>query len=436
MGTLKIDLTHAGDFVSERELECLEPYVNSAHDRLHKGGPEKEHTGWLDLPDNYDREEFEKVKECASKIRSESEILVVIGVGGSYLGARAAIDALSHNFSNHFDRNGRNGPAIIYAGNSMSSTYFSEVMEIIKNKDISLNVVSKSGNTTEPALAFRMLRAHMEERYGERGAAERIYTTTDASQGTLRKLSDRKGYTAFSVPRNIGGRYSVLTAAGLLPIAAAGIDIDAMMGGAKRAFDDYAASDLFSNDCYLYAAARNILYEKHKTTEILVNYEPNLHYFGEWWKQLYGESEGKGQKGIFPASVNFTTDLHSVGQYIQDGLRNIFETVLYVETPRKNLIVKADPDDIDELDYLAQKDFDHINKVSMISAIEAHVDGGTPNLVIKTPALDAASFGSLVYFFEKACAMSGYLLGVNPFDQPGVEKYKNNMFKKLGKPGY
>ncbi|MCL2295543.1 MAG: glucose-6-phosphate isomerase [Methanomassiliicoccaceae archaeon] len=436
MGMLKLDLTHAGDLVSEQELESLKPQVDSVHYNLHKdNGPENEHTGWLDLPNNYDKEEFEKIKECASKIRSDSEILVLVGVGGSYLGARAAIDALSHSFS-HLDKSKRNGPWIIYAGNSMSSTYLSEVMEIIENRDISLNVVSKSGSTTEPALAFRMLRTHMEEKYGERGAAERIYTTTDTNHGALKKLSDRKGYTAFDIPSNIGGRYSVLTAAGLLPIATAGIDIDSMMKGARQAFADYSTPDLFSNDCYLYAAARNVLYKKSKTTEILVNYEPNLHYFGEWWKQLYGESEGKGQNGIFPASVNFTTDLHSIGQYIQDGIRNIFETVLCVETPKKNLNIETDEEDLDGLNFLSDKSLDYINKTAMISAIKAHVDGGTPNLIVEVPALDAASFGSLVYFFEKACAVSGYLFGVNPFDQPGVEKFKNNMFRLLGKPGY
>jgi glucose-6-phosphate isomerase len=437
MGKINLDITHAGGYVSEHELNYIEPFVKLAHEMLHDGsGAGSDFTGWLDLPGCYDVEEFNRIKDCAAKIRSDSDVLVVIGIGGSYLGARAAIDALSHSFYNQLAPDKRNGPAIIYAGNSISSTYFSDVLEVIENKNVSLNVVSKSGTTTEPALAFRALKEFMENKYGKKEAAGRIYATTDKSRGALKKLSDGEGYQTFVIPDDVGGRYSVLTAVGLLPIAAAGIDIDAMMEGAGAAMEEYSAPNLSANNCYTYAAARNILYRKGKTTEILVNYEPGLHYFNEWWKQLYGESEGKDGKGIFPAAVDLTTDLHSMGQYIQDGVRNIFETALAVGSPRKNLTVKTDPEDMDGLNFLSGKDFDYINKMAAKGTIKAHVDGGVPNIVVEMPKLDAASFGSAVYFFEKACAISGYLLGVNPFNQPGVETYKRNMFELLGKPGY
>ena len=437
MGKLKLDLTYTKGFISEQEMTNIEPYVGVAHNMLHEGtGAGSDYTGWLGLPNSYDRGEFGRIKECAAKIKSDSDILIVVGIGGSYLGARAVIDALSHNFYNNLAKSEQKSPAIIYAGNSISPAYVADVLEIIEGKDVSVNVVSKSGTTTEPALAFRLLKEHMEKKYGKHGAADRIYATTDKSRGALKKLSDSEGYPTFVIPDDVGGRFSVLTAVGLLPIAAAGIDIDALMDGAGQACEEYKNTGIASNDCYMYAAARNILYRKGKTTEILVNYEPNLHYFGEWWKQLYGESEGKGQMGVFPAAVDFTTDLHSMGQYIQDGARNLFETVLQVVNPRKNLYVKADKDNIDGLNFLTGKDFDYINKMAAKGTINAHVDGGAPNLVLEIPSLDADSLVRMIYFFEKACAISGYLLGVNPFDQPGVEMYKKNMFELLGKPGY
>ena len=437
MGKLKLDITHTEGFISEQELKNMTSYVEAAHNSLHDGsGAGADYTGWLDLPSSFDKDEFKRIKECAEKIKDDSDILIVVGIGGSYLGARAVIDALSHNYYNLLNKEKRPGSAIIYAGNSISSTYLADVLEIIGDKEISINVVSKSGTTTEPALAFRVLKEFMEKRYGKKEAANRIYATTDKSRGALKKLSDSEGYETFVIPDNVGGRFSVLTAVGLLPIAVSGVNIDALMDGARQASEEYRTADMNSNDCNLYAAARNILYRKGMTTEILVNYEPNLHFFNEWWKQLYGESEGKGHMGIFPAAVDFTTDLHSMGQYIQDGKRFLFETVLQVNNPKKNMLVKTDQDDLDGLNFLVGRDFDYINKMAAKGTIKAHVDGGTPNMVVEIPELDANSFGRLIFFFEKACAISGYLLGVNPFDQPGVETYKKNMFELLGKPGY
>ena len=401
-----------------------------------KSGAGSEYVGWVDLPKAYDRAEFTRIKAAAEKIKSDSDALIVIGIGGSYLRARAAIDALAHSFYNLLPKTGRGTPEVYFVGNSISFTYIVELLELLKDKDISVNVISKSGTTTEPALAFRIFREYMEKKYGKTEAAKRMYATTDKARGALKKLADKEKYESFVIPDDVGGRYSVLTPVGLLPVAVAGIDIDAMMKGAADAVDLYNNPCVASNECYQYAAVRNALYRKNKTTEIMVNYEPSLHFFTEWWKQLYGESEGKDQMGIFPAGVDFTTDLHSMGQYIQDGLRNIFETVLSVETPRKNMNIKEDKDNLDGLNFLAGRDIDLINKKAMQGTILAHTDGGVPNLIINIPKLDSYWLGSIFYFFEKACGISGYLLGVNPFDQPGVEAYKKNMFALLGKPGY
>ena len=437
MKKLGLDYSNALAFINESEITCLSPFIKKAHEMLHnKTGPGSDFTGWVDLPKVYDRDEFARIKAAAERIKSDSEALVVIGIGGSYLGARAAIEALAHSFHNLMPRSKRNTPEIYFVGNSISSTYMAELFELLDGKDISVNVISKSGTTTEPAIAFRVFREYLESKYGKEEAAKRIYATTDKARGALKKLADEEGYESFVIPDDVGGRFSVLTAVGLLPIAVAGIDIDEMMKGAADAADQYNNDDVTVNECYQYAAVRNALYRKGKTIEIMVNYEPSMHYFTEWWKQLYGESEGKDQKGIFPAGVDFTTDLHSMGQYIQDGLRNIFETVLNVEKPRKNIMIKADKDDLDGLNFLAGKDVDFVNKMAMQGTVLAHTDGGVPNLVISIPEMNSYWFGNLVYFFEKACGISGYLLGVNPFDQPGVEAYKKNMFALLGKPGY
>lgn len=437
MQKLRFDYSNALSFVSESEISNFSDFIKAAHDMLHnKTGAGNDFTGWVDLPKTYDREEFARIKAAAEKIKSDSDALVVIGIGGSYLGARAAIEALSHSFYNLLPKNERKTPEIYFVGNSISSTYITELFELLKGKEISVNVISKSGTTTEPALAFRVFREYMEEKYGKAGASKRIYATTDKARGALKKLADEEGYESFIIPDDVGGRYSVLTPVGLLPIAVAGIDIDAMMKGAADACDLYNDPDVKTNECYQYAAVRNALYRKGKTTEIMVNYEPSLHYLTEWWKQLYGESEGKDHKGIFPAGVDFTTDLHSMGQYVQDGLRNIFETVISVEEPRKNMIIKEDKDNLDGLNFLTGKDIDLVNKKAMQGTVLAHTDGGVPNFVLHIPKMDSYWFGNVVYFFEKACGISGYLLGVNPFNQPGVEAYKKNMFALLGKPGY
>jgi glucose-6-phosphate isomerase len=437
MKKISLDYSNALSFISEDEITILSPFIKSAHEMLHKKtGPGNDFTGWVDLPKAYDRAELARIKAAAERIKSDSDALVVIGIGGSYLGARAAIEALSHSFYNLMPGAKRGTPEIYFVGNSISSTYMAELMELLDGKEISVNVISKSGTTTEPAIAFRVFREYMESKYGKAGAAKRIYATTDKARGALKKLADEEGYESFVIPDDVGGRFSVLTAVGLLPIAVAGIDIDGMMKGAADAADLYSNDGVAGNECYQYAAVRNALYRKGKTTEIMVNYEPSMHYFTEWWKQLYGESEGKDQKGIFPAGVDFTTDLHSMGQYIQDGLRNIFETVLNIEKPRKNLAIKEDKDDLDGLNFLAGKDIDFVNRMAMQGTILAHTDGGVPNLVVNIPEMDSYWFGNMVYFFEKACGISGYLLGVNPFDQPGVEAYKKNMFALLGKPGY
>ncbi len=434
---IRLDYSNCLGFVREEEISSLEPQVRAAHELLHgRSGPGKEFLGWIDLPEQYDRVEFAAIKEAAGKIKEDSDALVVIGIGGSYLGARAAIEMLAHSFHNLLPKAKRPGPEIYFVGNSISSTYLANLLELLEGKEISVNVISKSGTTTEPAIAFRIFKELMEKKYGREGARERIYATTDRHKGALKGLADREGYRTFVVPDDVGGRFSVLTAVGLLPIAVAGIDIDEIMAGAAEAAEAYSNTQLGDNPCYRYAALRNAFYRKGKTIELLVNYEPSLHYFAEWWKQLYGESEGKDGKGIFPAAVDFTTDLHSMGQYIQDGRRDLFETVLAVERPRIDMIITEEPDNVDGLNFLAGQSIDFVNKQAMRGTILAHNDGGVPNLVIEVPDLTPYYFGQLAYFFEKACGISGYLLGVNPFDQPGVEAYKANMFALLGKPGY
>ncbi|MBE6048029.1 MAG: glucose-6-phosphate isomerase [Clostridium sp.] len=434
---LTFDLSKTAPMLEEHEVMYMSEFVKSAHETLHnKTGAGNDFVGWVDLPVNYDKAEFERIKKAAEKIKSDSDILVVIGIGGSYLGARAAIEMLTSNFHNALDSEKRNVPKIFYVGNNISSTYMCDLLEAIEGKDISVNVISKSGTTTEPAIAFRILKGYMEKKYGKEEAKKRIFATTDATKGALKTLADAEGYETFVIPDDVGGRFSVLTAVGLLPIAAAGINIDEMMQGAADARETYSNPNLSENDCYKYAAARNALYKKGKNIELLVNYEPALHYFNEWWKQLFGESEGKDGKGLFPAAVDFTTDLHSMGQYIQEGRRDLIETVINVENPTKKLTIEATDDNLDGLNFLAGKEMDFVNKKAFQGTVIAHNDGGVPNMIVNVPELSPYYFGQLVYFFEKAVGISGYLLGVNPFNQPGVEKYKKNMFALLGKPGY
>lgn len=437
MGKINFDCSKATEFFCQKEIDVMQPYVDVAHDMLHnKTGLGSSYLGWIDLPKDYDKEEFVRIKKSAEKIKSDSEVLLVIGIGGSYLGSRAAIDMVSHSFRNGIKKEQRNGPEVYFVGHNISSTYIMDLLDVIEGKDVSVNVISKSGTTTEPALAFRIFKNYLEKKYGKEEARKRIYATTDSSKGALRQLATEEGYETFIIPDNVGGRFSVLTAVGLLPIAAAGLDIDAMMNGANDAREDFKNSDLKYNDSYKYAVARTILHRKGKDVELLVNYEPQLHYVSEWWKQLYGESEGKENKGLFPASVDFSTDLHSMGQYIQDGKRLLFETVLNVENSKRNITIDSEEVDLDGLNYLAGKTVDFVNHKAFEGTLLAHTDGKVPNLVINIPQLDEYNFGYLVYFFEKACGISGYLLGVNPFDQPGVEAYKKNMFALLGKPGY
>ena len=437
MDFLKFDYTKAAPFLREEEVSAQQEMVTAAHNILHnKTGAGSDFLGWLDWPVSYDKEEYDRVKKCVAKIRKDSDILIVIGIGGSYLGARAAIEMLSDSFGNLSNMKTKANPMVIFAGCNLSSSYMADLMDLIDGYEVSLNVISKSGTTTEPAVAFRLLKDKMEKKYGKEEAAKRIYATTDKARGALRTLADKEGYETFVIPDDVGGRYSVLTPVGLLPIGVAGADLDRMMEGAKAAYEKYQTPDLKQNDCYAYAAARNALYKKGKVIEIMVNYEPGLHYVTEWWKQLYGESEGKDGKGIFPAGVDFTTDLHSMGQYIQDGMRDLFETVIRVEKPRRNIVIEADAENLDGLNFLAGKDLDYVNKKASQGTLLAHTDGGVPNLLLSIPAMDEYTFGAMVYFFEKACGISGYLLGVNPFNQPGVEAYKKNMFALLGKPGY
>ena len=430
---IKLDLEYTD--IESKEIKEYGKMVKNIHENLHEEEKEEGNfLGWLSLPTNYDKKEFSRIKKCAKRIQSNSEILVVVGIGGSYLGARAVIEALTNSFENKKD--GKKIPKVLYAGNNLSPNYIKELLDYIQDKDFSINVISKSGTTTEPAIAFRLLRKLLEDKYGLEEAAKRIYVTTDKEKGALRELAKIENYETFVVPDNIGGRYSVLTAVGLLPIAVAGIDIDKLMEGAKFAEERYSDPELKYNECYKYAVARNILYRGSKNVEILANYEPKLYYFTEWWKQLFGESEGKGKKGIFPAGVNFTTDLHSLGQYIQDGKRMLFETVLNIKNDKDKIKIAPDEDNLDGLNYLAGKTIGYVNKKAMEGTIDAHVEGKVPNIVITIDELNEENIGELIYFFELACAVSGNILGVNPFDQPGVEKYKKNMFKLLEKPGY
>lgn len=434
---MDIKFNYKDSFIEEEEIEKLKPFINLSHDLLHeKKGAGNDFLGFINLPKDYDKKEFERIETAANKIRETSDILIVIGIGGSYLGSRAVIDALTHSFYNDLEDKKRNSPKIYYLGNNISTSYMLDLFDVIEGKDISVNIISKSGTTTEPAIAFRFMKEYMEEKYGKEEAKKRIYATTDRERGALKELSNIEGYETFIIPDDVGGRYSVLTPVGLLPIAVAGIDISELMNGAKSGMDDYSERDVDKNMAYKYAAIRNILYNKGKAVEVLVNYEPALNYFSEWWKQLYGESEGKDGKGLFPASVNFTTDLHSMGQFIQDGARNLFETVISIEESKEDVFIKKTSDNLDGLNFLDGKSLDYINKKALEGTKEAHINGGVPNLLIDIPKLDEYYVGKLIYFFEKACAISGYLLGVNPFDQPGVEEYKNNMFRLLEKPGY
>lgn len=435
MSGIKLNLKNTG--ISQKSIMEYKEQVENIHKELHqKANDEKDFVGWLELPTNYDKKEFSRIKKAAKKIKKESDILVVIGIGGSYLGARAVIESLTSTFNNMLTEKQRKYPQILYVGNNLSPNYINELIEYIGDKDFSVNVISKSGTTTEPAIAFRIFREILENKYGIDEARSRIYVTTDKERGALKTLADNEGYEKFVIPDNVGGRYSVLTAVGLLPIATAGIDIDKLMQGAQNAQERYDDPNLKYNECYKYAVTRNILYKLYKNTEILVNYEPKMHYFTEWWKQLYGESEGKDQKGIFPAGVDFTTDLHSMGQYIQEGRRNLFETVISIENPKSDITINKDEDNLDGLNYLAEKTLDYVNKKAMEGTVKAHVTGDVPNIMLTIENLDEENIGELIYFFEKACAMSGMILGVNPFNQPGVEEYKKNMFKLLKKPGF
>ena len=431
--TLKTD--GLAPFVRADELTKMKPFADVAVDLLNSGtGAGNDFIGWVDLPVNYDKEEFKRIKAAAKKIQSNSEVLVVIGIGGSYLGGRAALDFINGNNYNNKKHPGL--PDIYFVGNSISSDYLSDIIEMIGDRDFSVNVISKSGTTTEPAIAFRIFKKMVEDKYGKEGAKERIFATTDRTKGALKNLCDKEGYETFVITDNIGGRFSVLTPVGLLLMAAAGIDIDAVMKGAADARSDFDNKDVDNNPCLKYAVMRNILLRKGKTTEILANYEPSLTMFGEWYKQLYAESEGKDQKGSFPVSANFSTDLHSIGQFIQDGNRNLFETVLWIRNAKKDIVIEEDPENVDGLNFIAGKTIQYVNSKAYAGTFLAHVDGGVPTMVIEFDKADAYNFGYVVYFFEKALAISGYLLGVNPFDQPGVEAYKKNMFALLGKPGY
>lgn len=434
---VSFNASKAGVFVKNQEVESMKAVVETAKETLlSKSGAGNDFLGWIDLPVNYDKEEFGRIKKAAEKIKSDSDVLVVIGIGGSYLGARAAIEFLRHNFYNMVSKEIRKTPEIYYVGNNISSTYLKHLIEVIGKRDFSVNIISKSGTTTEPAIAFRIFKEILEKKYGKSEAAKRIYATTDKAKGALKGLATEEGYETFVVPDDVGGRFSVLTAVGLLPIAVSGADIDKLMEGAAAGRELAINKKFEENDALRYAAYRNILLRKGKAVEILANYEPSLHYVSEWWKQLYGESEGKDQKGIFPAAVDLTTDLHSMGQFIQDGSRIMFETVLNVEQPKEEIIIGEEPVDLDGLNYLAGKSMDFVNKSAMNGTILAHTDGNVPNLMVTIPEQNEYYLGQLFYFFEFACGVSGYILGVNPFNQPGVESYKKNMFALLGKPGY
>ena len=437
MSKVTFDYSKAGCFIADHEMESMKTLAQAAKETLiSRSGAGNDFLGWIDLPVNYDKEEFSRIKAAAKRIQEDSEVLLVIGIGGSYLGARAAIEFLRHSFYNNLDKEARKTPEIYYVGNSISSRYIKGLMDVIGDRDFSINIISKSGTTTEPAIAFRVFKEILEKKYGKENAAKRIYATTDKARGALKTVADEEGYETFVVPDDVGGRFSVLTAVGLLPIAVSGADIDKLMEGAAAGRELALNAPFEENDAVQYAAVRNILLRKGKMVEVLANYEPSLHYVNEWWKQLYGESEGKDQKGIFPASVDLTTDLHSMGQFIQDGSRIMFETVLNVVESSDKIVINEEPVDLDGLNYLAGKDVDFVNKSAMNGTILAHTDGQVPNLRVDIPQQNEYYLGELFYFFEFACGVSGYLLGVNPFNQPGVESYKKNMFALLGKPGY
>lgn len=437
MGNVIFDYSRAAGFVSAEEMENMKATTMCAKNVLmDKSGAGSDFLGWIDLPVDYDKEEFQRIKMAAEKIQNDSDVLLVIGIGGSYLGARAAIEFLSHSFYNVLPKGKRKTPEIYFVGNSISSKYIHDLKDVLEGKDFSVNIISKSGTTTEPAIAFRVFKDMLIEKYGREEANKRIYATTDKARGALKNLADEEGYESFVVPDDVGGRFSVLTAVGLLPIAVSGADIDKLMEGAEAARMEALEAPYESNGALQYAAVRNILLRKWKTVEIVANYEPSLHYVSEWWKQLFGESEGKDQRGIFPAAVDLTTDLHSMGQFIQDGARIMFETVLELEESSAEILLKEEAVDTDGMNYLAGKSVDFVNKSAMNGTILAHTDGNVPNLMVRIPGQDEYSLGQLFYFFEYACGVSGYILGVNPFNQPGVESYKKNMFALLGKPGY
>ncbi len=437
MEKLNFNYQFAKNFFNVNELKQIKPYVELANEVLtSKTGAGNDFLGWVDLPENYDKDEFDRIKKAAEKIKNDSEVLIVIGIGGSYLGAKAAIEFLSHSFYNNLPKDKRKTPEIYFAGTNMSGVYLQHLIEVVGDRDFSVNVISKSGTTTEPAIAFRVFKKMLEEKYGKEEAAKRIYATTDKERGALKTLATAEGYETFIVPDNVGGRFSVLTAVGLLPIAAAGINIDDLMAGAKDAMNDFANKNMDENQALQYAAVRNILHRKGKHLELMVNYEPRVHYLAEWWKQLFGESEGKDGKGLYPTSADFSADLHSLGQYIQEGQRLFFETVVSIGKPEVEFVIESDKDNLDGLNFIAGKTLDYVNKKATDGVILAHVDGKVPNLGVNIPAATPYHLGYTFYFFEKACGVSGYLLGVNPFDQPGVEAYKKNMFALLGKPGY
>ena len=434
---LNFSYQFAKNFFNEDELKQIKPYVELANEVLtSKTGAGNDFLGWVDLPETYDKDEFARIKKAAEKIKNDSEVLVVIGIGGSYLGAKAAIEFLSHSFYNNLPKDKRKTPEIYFAGTNMSGVYLQHLIDVVGDRDFSVNVISKSGTTTEPAIAFRVFKKMLEEKYGKEEAAKRIYATTDKEKGALKTLATAEGYETFVVPDNVGGRFSVLTAVGLLPIAAAGIDIDDLMAGAKDAMNDFANKNMDENQALQYAAVRNILHRKGKDLELMVNYEPRVHYLAEWWKQLFGESEGKDGKGLYPTSADFSADLHSLGQYIQEGQRLFFETVVSIGKPEVEFVIESDKDNLDGLNFIAGKTLDYVNKKATDGVILAHIDGNVPNLGVNIPEATPYHLGYTFYFFEKACGVSGYLLGVNPFDQPGVEAYKKNMFALLGKPGY
>ena len=434
---LKVDFKRLEGFVEEYELKYMDHLVKASHDMLYeKKGPGNDFLGWMDLPENYDKKEYDRILKASEKIKNDSDVLIVIGIGGSYLGAKAAIEMLTHTFYNELPKEKRNTPEVYFLGQNISGDYLNHLLELIEDKDVSVNVISKSGTTTEPAVAFRVMKEYLEEKYGKEEAAKRIYATTDKERGALKTLANEEGYETFVVPDDVGGRFSVLTPVGLLPIAVAGIDTDRILEGARMARKELSEDSVENNPAYKYAAAREVLSNKGKETEILVNYEPSLTFFSEWWKQLYGESLGKDEKGIFPASVNFSTDLHSMGQFIQAGKRNIFETVIFVDKPKTEFTLKANEDNLDGLNFLSGKTMHEVNKSAFEGTVLAHVDGKVPNIILNLKDISPESFGYLVYFFELSASISGYMMGINPFDQPGVEDYKKNMFALLGKPGF